>query len=200
MVAGSASGNGAFHSILRFDLSTGVTQFNSAYGAGNWTITSITLRLAGNNGVVGQQPNNAMFPVIAAGNFTLSWTPNDSWSEGSGSPSVPTTDGVVFNDLPTLTAGSVLLGNFSYTPPGNNVPLTWSLSLAPSLTADVAAGGAVSFLVAPGDENVSYLFNSRSFGTVGNRPLLSVTVIPEPSIAALLALAGAAFLIGRRRL
>jgi len=55
----------------------------------------------------------------------------------------------------------------------------------------------VSLLVSPADTTIGYLFNSRSY-TASNRPLITVTAIPEPG-AYVMALAGFAGLVLLRR-
>lgn len=202
MVAGSASGNGTFDTLLKFDLSAAKTQFDTQLGVGNWTLTNITLTLAGNFATQGAHPNNAIFPTINAGNFSINWLANDTWLEGTGTPSSPTTDGVTFNTLASFTSGSdEALGGFSFSPPGNNVQATWTLGMTSGFVSDITAGSTASLLLAPADSTVSYLFNSRSFGTAANRPLLSLTVqtVPEPA-SIFYVLAGFASLIGIRRL
>jgi len=186
-VAGSASGNnGEYLALLKFDLAGAVAAFDTAYGAGNWTITSATLRLAGNFATQGAVPNNARFPAISSGMFEIDWFSDDSWTE----------TGVTYNNFTAGTTAS--LGGFTYTPPGNNVQVTWSLGLVPALTSDIASAGAVSLRLAPTDTTLSYLFNSRSYNTAANYPLLSVTAVPEPS-ALLLAGIGSLILLTRRR-
>ena len=41
MVAGSASGNGTFESLLQFNLSAATAQFNTQLGVGDWTLSNI---------------------------------------------------------------------------------------------------------------------------------------------------------------
>lgn len=186
-VAGSASGNGGeYLALLKFDLSSAVSQFNSEYGPGQWTLSTATLQLASNFGTQGAKPNNARFPVINGGAFSINWFSDDSWTES----------GVAHNNF---TAGTVLtLGNFSYVPPGDNVPVVWTLNMAPDFISDMSAGGSVSLQLAPGDSTVSYLFNTRTYNTAANFPILSLTAIPEPTALALLA-CGAALLLAARQ-
>lgn len=68
-------------SLIRFNTSAIESAFNTDYGAGNWTITSVTLSLFSNFSTAGQQPGNSSFNVIAAGNFELDWLSDDNWSE-----------------------------------------------------------------------------------------------------------------------
>ena len=79
-VAAPGLASGEFQSVLRFDLSGAKTSFNSQFGAGQWSIQSITLSLTAT------APNNAIFNASAAGQFGVSWMQNDSWTEGAGTP------------------------------------------------------------------------------------------------------------------
>src|SRR5262245_27706428 len=70
---------GEFDSLLEFNLASAKSTFDSTFGAGQWTIQSITLQLTS------ASPNNALFnSPNAAGQFTLTWMLNDSWVEGTG--------------------------------------------------------------------------------------------------------------------
>ena len=103
-------------------------------------------------------------------------------------PGYPTTSEVSFNSIPTLLSGTVdSLGTFTYTPPGNNIYLTYSLPLDAGLVTDAAAGGDVSLYFYAADNQVSYLFNARSYAS--NHPELTITVapVPEPSAWAMVA-------------
>jgi hypothetical protein len=63
---------------------------------------------------------------------------------------------------------------------------TYTLTLAPAFLADAMSGGVISLRTVAADSNISYLFQSRTFGTASARPVLSVTAVPEPSSSALL--------------
>ena len=190
-IAPASSTQGEFDSIIMFNTASAVAQFNSLYGAGQWQITGFNLQLASNFGGQGEQPNNAIFNNINAGSFGIDWLAYDNWTEGTGggngSPGYPTTSAVSFNSIPTLfSAGSASLGTFAYSPPGDNVYVNYTLPLSASLTADAVAGGDLSPYFYAADDQVSYLFNARSFSS--NHPELSLTAapIPEPASALLL--------------
>jgi hypothetical protein len=190
-VAAPGLANGEFQSVLRFDLSGAKTSFNSQFGAGQWSIQSITLSLTAT------APNNAIFNSSAAGQFGVSWMQNDSWTEGTGTPAAPTTTGITFSTLPSFTsAGDEALGTFSFGG-GTSGTAAYTLSLTSGFDADATAGNLVSFRLFAADSAVSYLFDSRSFGTTGFRPLLTVVAVPEPGALSLLA-TGAALLLGAR--
>jgi hypothetical protein len=175
VVAPAASVKGEFQSVLKFNLSDAVALFNTNYGVGNWTITAISLALTSNYGTGGVQPNNAIFPVVNGGQFVIEWLSDDDWVEGTGTPNLPTTDGVTYDSLPGLLSGAYeILCTNTYVPPGNNVPVTYLLPLATNLVNDVSGGGDVTFLLYAADDQIGYLFNSYNYGR-GNEPLIDVT-------------------------
>jgi hypothetical protein len=175
VVAPAASVKGEFQSVLKFSLSNAVALFNTNYGEDNWTITGISIQLTSNYGTSGVQPNNAIFPMINSGNFVIEWLSDDDWVEGTGTPNLPTTDGVTYDSLPALLSGAhEILNTNTYTPPGNNLPVIYTLPLNTNLVADVSDGGDVSFLLYAVDNQIGYLFNSYNYGR-GNEPLINVT-------------------------
>jgi hypothetical protein len=183
---------GEFQSVLQFDLSAARASFDAQLGAGDWSIQSITLSLTA------VPPNNQIFNPNAAGLFNVSWMQNNSWLEGTGTPAVPTTTGITFASLPSfLSAGDEALGTFSFAG-GTNGTAGYSLNLTPGFSAEVLAGGLASFRLFAADSSVSYLFNSRSFGTASARPLLSIVAVPEPGSICLLAMAAASLVYCRR--
>jgi hypothetical protein len=199
-LAVSASGlpKGEFDSVLKFDFAAAKAAFDLSLGAGQWTVTSITLQLTA------QPPNNSIFngsggsPANTAGNFSMKWMQNNTWTEGTGTPAAPTTTGILFSTLSSFLGGSdQSLGTFAFNgvTSGNMV---YTLGLAPSLVSDVTAGNVASMLMAPADSTIAMVVNSR---TGGNQPVLTVTAgpVPEPGSAVLLAGAAFALLTLRRR-
>ena len=162
-IAPASSTKGAFDSILLFNTSAAVSQFNTLYGAGNWTITGVSLSLASNFGVQGMQPNNTIFNTINAGSFGIDWLADNAWTPGSGGGGgvlgYPYNNDVDYQYVPTLLGlGNDSLGDFTYTPPGNGVYLTYTLPTDGGLDT-AAADGAVSLFFYAADNQVSYLFN-----------------------------------------
>jgi hypothetical protein len=183
VVAPASSAKGEFQSVLKFNLTNAVAMFNANYGAGNWTITGVSLKLTSNYGTGGVQPNNAIFPVISGGQFVIEWLSTNDWVEGTGTPNLPTMDGVTYDSLPGLLASQhKILCTNTYSPPGNNVPVTYPLPLDTNLVAEVSAGGDVTLLFYAADDQIGYLFNSYSYGR-GNEPLILVTAdLMQPEI------------------
>lgn len=183
-VSGSASSTGTFESVLKFATSAAKASFDTQFGAGNWSVTGISLKLTS------ASVNNAIFNAQRSGNVAAMWMQNNTWPEGTGTPGVPTTDGVTFATLPSfLGANDQSLGSFFFDSPLNGasgVSATYALSPSSGILNDIAAGNVTSLELAPADANVSYLFNSRSFVTTSLRPVLSITAaVPEPSTLAL---------------
>jgi hypothetical protein len=194
LLAVAASGNpkGEFQSVMRFDLTSAVSTFDTQFGAGLWSIQSVTLQLTAEN------PANqtGLFATPpSAGNFSISWMQNNTWVEGTGTPAAPTTVGITFATLNSfIGAGDEDLGTFAYSgaTSGSN---SYTLNLTSGFTTNLLAGGPLSFRFLAADSSVSYLFDSRSAGTTANRPVLTVTAVPEPSSIALGVL-GVSLLVG----
>jgi hypothetical protein len=192
-VAPAGSAKGEFQSVLRFDLSPARATFDAAYGAGKWSVQSVSLQLTA------APANNAIFNASAAGSFAARWMQNDSWVEGTGNPNAPTADGVTFASLPSyLSPSDQLLGSFAYTG-ATSGSTVYNLSLPPSFTADVSAGGLVSLQLLASGAGGSYLVDSRNFGTASARPTLAVTAVPEPACAGVLSFVTLGLLTRRSR-
>jgi hypothetical protein len=190
-VAAAGMAKGEFQSVMMFDASSAMSSFDATYGAGKWTIKAVSLQLTA------AAPSNPIFnSPSAAGEFSVLWIPDDSWTEGTGKPSSPGTAGVTFNAMPSL-AGAEAVGTFSFDG-ATSGQAAYGFTLASGLLADLAAGHAVSLDLSAADSAASYVFNSREFGTAASRPVLSITATPEPATLALLA-AGTALLVRNRR-
>lgn len=184
----SAAGlaNGEFQTVLQFDTSGAKSTFDGLYGAGLWSVQSVTLQLSA--GPV----NNTIFNANSAGSFGVSWMQNNSWTEGSGTPSTPAATGITYNTLQSTfinPTADQALGTFSYNGASSGT-FVYTLGTPSGFAGDILAGSLVSLRLAAADTAVSFFFNSRSFGTVANRPLLTINAVavPEPAAAALLTL------------
>jgi hypothetical protein len=174
-VSAAGLANGEFQSVLRFDMSAAKSSFDAAYGAGQWTVQSIALKLSAT------APNNAIFNASAAGQFNASWMQNDSWVEGSGTPASPTTTGITLNSLPGFLSGSdAALGTFSFNG-ATSGSFTYTLAMPAGLLGDIGAGSLASMRLYAADSTVSYLSDSRNFGQAALRPEFDITAVPEPA-------------------
>ncbi|HEV2972736.1 MAG TPA: DNRLRE domain-containing protein, partial [Pirellulales bacterium] len=193
----SAAGlpKGQFESLLQFDLSSAKNSFDSTFGAGHWSVQSVSLQLTA------ASPNSSLFNTLAAGQFAVSWMQNDSWMEGTGTPAAPGSTGITFNSLPSfLSASDQSLGTFIFSG-STSATASYSLTLASGLSGDVVTGGLTSLLLEATDTTMSGLFNSRSFTTVASRPLLTINAVavPEPASWILAALGvGGMIVLGHR--
>lgn len=183
-VAASGLPQGEFQSVLRFDLHDAANAFDLKFGAGQWSIQSVTLQLSAS------PANNTIFNPAAQGALAISWLQNDAWQEGTGTPTAPQTAGITFNSLTRVVMGpeDENLGTFNFT--GATGATSFALSLAPGLTGDVAAGQNVSLRLFAADTHLSGVFNSRDFGVAAKRPVLIVAAVPEPTTATLVVVAG----------
>ena len=134
---GSNVQQGQLDSFLRFNVSAAVSQFNNTFGAGQWTITGVTLTLT----EVAAPMQNIFNRGV--GQFEVRWIANDSWIEGNGTPLTPGTTGVKWNDEPSILNSGVdqTLGTFIN--PGTNGPVALALNLPVSFLSDVSAGSLV---------------------------------------------------------
>jgi hypothetical protein len=185
---------GEFQSVMQFNLSTAKSTFDSLYGAGMWSLQSVTLQL-------NATPNNmtSFFNTTAAGSFNISLMQNNSWTEGGGTPAAPSATGINFNTLQGLINNSTdeALGTFSFG--GNTTGFnTYTLTLSPTLFSDLNNGNNMTLRGYANDSVVSYLFNSENFNTAADRPLLTITVVPEPTTLAVSALGLIALGVWRR--
>lgn len=179
---------GEFQTVMKFDLSGELSSLNAQFGAGQWSVQSITLQL------MAAPHSNPIFNNVAAGMFGVSLMENNSWVEGTGSGNAPTSDGITFSTLEGTyinNATDQALGTFSFS--GNTSGLnSYSLNLSSGLVADVLGGDDVSLRLFAADNDVSYLFDSRTGGSGASfHPTLTVDVatIPEPGTVTLCAVA-----------
>lgn len=191
-VSGAGLPKGEQQSAMQFDLSGALSSFNSTFGAGQWSVASVTLQLTATS------PNNAIFNTSAAGMLGITWMQNDSWQEGGGTPSSPGGTGITFTSLQgSFTSGNdESLGAFAFSG-GTSGVFTYTLGLTSGFMADVLAGGSVSLRLRAADGTVSGVFNSRSFGTAASRPTLTIVAVPEAGTAVFLS--GCALVPAMRR-
>ena len=193
-VAGASTSKGEQRTVTRFDVSTAASAFNTEFGAGNWAVDSVVLRLTA------QVPGGAN-PLFnnpnVAGQFIIDWVSVDSWVEGTGNPNTPTASGLTWATLNLGTAQSQ--GTQGYN--GSTGAVDYLLTPSAGLLADIMSGGYASFMLRASDPTMSAIFNSRSNGTTANWPVLTITAsaVPEPGRMALLMLGMTALLARRKR-
>lgn len=192
--------SGTFASLLRFDLSSAKSTFDTAYGAGGWNIDSIALQLTTTTAM------NPIFNASQAGAFDVKWISSNSWVEGTGNPMTPGTTGVNWTNFAGLAAGAEAQGAFAVANAGDGVTATYTLTPSSSLLNDLFSGSQASLALTadPSDSNVAVLFNSRNFGTSARRPGLIITAsaavaAPEPG-RTLLLMTGLVCTLRRRRI
>jgi len=187
--------NGEFQTVIQFGLSGARNSFDTQYGAGQWSIQTVSLQLSSS------PHNNPVYNDVAPGLFGISLLQNNSWMEGSGNASNPAGDGITYNTLQNTfinNAADQALGIFSF-PGGTSGMNTYSLSLSSVLTADILAGNDLSLRLFAADNTVSYLFSSRSATLASSQPQLVITAVPEPGGLAVFGLGlGMLWWVGRR--
>jgi hypothetical protein len=169
--------NGAFDSFISFNTAAMVSNFNSTFGGGNWTVTGASLALTQN-----PVPGNPVFNS-GNGNFQIRWLANDTWTEGSGNPNAPTTNGITYaQENNYLNSNRDLnLGVFDFT---GASPISCPLALPATFVTNMQAGGEVGFFLTAVDPSIGFVFYSRSFaGNPSVLPKLIVTAAAQPVIS-----------------
>ncbi len=176
VIAAPNLANGEFQTVLKFDLSGTTSAFNAEFGIGQWTIQSVTLQLTAS------PHGNPIYNPVSAGNFNVSLMQNNSWVEGTGNASSPTSDGISYNTLQSTYIDNAVdqaLGTFNYNGATSGATDA-ALTLTPGIIADLEAGSDLSLRLFAADNAVSYLFSSRMDSSIPSRPELIIDVIPEP--------------------
>lgn len=187
-VNGQGQQMGLLDSFIRFDTSSLVSTLDTYFGTHDWYITKAVLTLTEQG-----QPNNPIFNR-GVSLFEVRWIASDAWGEGTGTPQKPTTDGVVYNDEPSILNPLVDASLGLFANQGANGPVTSQLSLAPSFAEDIRSGGLVSLFLTAGSDSIGFTFNALK---VAPAPQLVITAeVPEPATIALL-LTGVCVVAGR---
>jgi len=130
-------------------------------------------------------PNNTIFNR-GVGPFEVQWIADNSWVEGTGTPNDPTTDGIVWNDEPSILNSNLdeTLGTFVNG--GTDGVVTLTLGLPPGFVSELSTSGVVSFyMTAPTNSPVGFTFHSHNFVESSEWPLLVITAVPIPQISSL---------------
>ena len=171
---------GLLDSFIRFDASSAASNFNSSLGAGRWVIVRATLNLFEQGA-----PNNAIFNR-GVGPFEVRWITDDSWAEGTGNPNAPTTDGVVWNDEPSILNSNVDESLGTFVNEGTDGVVRLTLTMPPGFVSDVSTGGLVGFyMTATTNSAVGFTFHSHNFVDSAQWPFLEMAAVPIPRITSL---------------
>ncbi len=165
---------GTLDTFIRFDLTDLVQQLDLLFGSHEWTIESVELTVEEQGA-----PNNPIFNR-GVGRFEVRWIAANAWQEGTGSPLVPTTDGVVYNDEPSLLDDQTDMPVGVFANAGADGERVFALTRAGALVDDIKAGGAVSLFLAAVDATVGFTFLARDNSGGLYAPTLTVTAAPPP--------------------
>lgn len=181
LIATNVQGNqeGLLDTFIRFDMSGAVTNFNTTFGTGQWVVVSATMVLFEQG-----MPNNTIFNQ-GVGPFDVQWIADNSWQEGTGNPSDPTTDGITWDDEPSILNSNLdgYLGTFVNG--GTDGVVTLNLGLPSGFVSELSTSGVVSFyMTAPTNSPVGFTFHSHNFVESSEWPLLEIVAVPIPQITA----------------
>jgi len=167
-------------SFMLFDGSGVASNFNSIYGAGRWGISSVILVLFEQTDVNNTDFNGGVGP------FEIRWIATNTWTEGTGKPNNPTTDGITYNDESSLLNPTLAsLGTFFNG--GTDGVVRLSLGASANFVSNLSTGNLVSlFLTATTNSTVGFTFHSRNFIDPSQFPFLEITAVPISQIASLL--------------
>jgi len=173
-VNGTGDQNGLFDTLMRFPVSNVVASLDAALGEQDWVVTEARL-------VVTEiaAPDNAIFNR-GVGAFEVRWIGADSWLEGTGKPVAPTTDGVAWQDLPSILDPSMDTSLGVFTNTGADGQISFVLGKPDRFLADLRSGGELSLYLTAASPQVGFTFNSRNFGNTNAQPALEVTALPNP--------------------
>jgi hypothetical protein len=173
-VNGTGQQNGLFDTLMRFPMSNVMASLDAALGGHDWVITGARLLVTEM-----ASPDNARFNR-GVGAFEIRWIAADGWLEGSGKPMTPTTDGVAWQDLPSLLNPGEDRSLAIFTNAGANAQISFALGMPDSFLADLRSGGELSLYLTTASPEIGFTFNSRDFGNTNAQPALEVTALANP--------------------
>ena len=182
-VSQTSAANGQISTLLRFNLASVKTSFDTSFGVGQWMPTSATITLSHAAVMPGV---SALFSPPDSGTIDVRWLANDGWIEGTGTPNFNTSDGIVWTGMGSLLAsGNQSAGSYNYTAATSGSG-TYSLAIPSGFASDVTAGTKLTLLFDSTDAN-SLMFGIRPMFP-NTDPFMTITAgpIPEPSALALL--------------
>jgi hypothetical protein len=114
------------------------------------------------------------------GLFEVRWIAADGWGEGTGRPMAPTSDGVAWQDVPSIVNSNLDQSLGVFTNRGADVQLSFGLALADRFLTDLRSGGEVGFYLTARSSEIGFTFNSRSFGNTNAQPVLMIKAAANP--------------------
>jgi hypothetical protein len=166
--------NGAFDSLIRFPMSNVVASLDSTLATHDWVVLRATLKLT----EMGAPPSPIFNRGIGA--FEIRWLASDSWIEGTGIPSAPTTNGVAWNDLPSLLNPTIDTSLGQFTNSGTDTRLSFVLSLKDLFLSDVRSAGRLTLYFTAISPQIGFTADSRSFILSNDFPVLEIVATPNP--------------------
>jgi hypothetical protein len=168
--------NGPSDTFIRFNTAALIQSFNSRYGSNNWVVTHAALELTEQG-----SPTNPIFNQ-GVGTFQVRWIANTNWVEGTGTPAVPTTDGICYNSEAGLLNNNTdeVLGVFSNS--GVSQALPFFLTTPPGFLNAVKAGAEVDLYLTATSPNIGFTFDSKEFGNDADWPFLEIAAVPQTAI------------------
>lgn len=171
---------GLLDSFMRFDVSGVASNFNSIFGKGRWGISKVILDVTEQADV-----NNTGFDG-GVGPFEIRWIATNTWTEGSGKPNNPTTDGITYDDEPSLLHSNMDTSLGTFVNGGTDGVVRLSLGASVSFVSNLSTGNLVSlFLTATTNSTVGFTFHSRDFVNPTQFPFLEITAVPISQITSL---------------
>src|ERR1035441_3526847 len=144
---------GLLDSFMRFDVSGVASNFNSIFGKGRWGISKVILDVTEQADVNNTDFNGGVGP------FEIRWIATNTWAEGSGKPNNPTTDGITYNDEPSLLHSNLDKSLGTFFNGGTNGVVRLLLGMSSSFISNLSTGSLVSlFLTATTNSAVGFTF------------------------------------------
>ena len=175
-VNGSGPQNGLFDSLIRFPMSNVVAAVTGAFGTNGWVVTGAALSLS-----EVAAPSNPIFNR-GVGAFEIRWIASDTWVEGTGKPTTPTTDGVAYQDLASVLNPALDESLGSFTNSGLDGTVSFTLPLAVGLVSNVVAGADLNLYLTAASASAGFTFNSRNFSSTNSWPVLTITAAAKPRV------------------
>jgi len=171
---------GLLDSFMRFDVSSAVSNFNNGFGAGRWVIVRVILNLFEQGA-----PNNTIFNR-GVGPFEVRWIADNSWAEGTGNPNTPSTDGVVWNDEPSVLNSNLDESLGTFVNGGTDGTVRLALAMPAGFVSDVSTSRLINFyMTATTNSAVGFTFHSRNFVDSNQWPFVEIAAVPIPRITSL---------------